>query len=36
MSGPGKLLIGKEERALLLRIIDSGHLYRYGNLTDKN
>jgi len=36
MSGPGKLLIGKEERSLLLNIIDSGHLYRYGDLTDKN
>jgi len=36
MSGPGKLFLGKEEKSLLISIIESGHLFRYGDDKDKN
>ena len=36
MSGPGRLFLGKEEKSLLISIIESGHLFRYGDDKDKN
>lgn len=34
MPGPGMELIGKEEKEAILEVIESGYLYRYGDLTD--
>jgi dTDP-4-amino-4,6-dideoxygalactose transaminase len=34
MPGPGMELIGKEEKQALLEVIESGYLYRYGDLAD--
>ena len=36
MSGPGRLLLGKEEKKAVNDVIDSGYLYRYGEFTNKN
>ncbi|MFW9951998.1 MAG: DegT/DnrJ/EryC1/StrS family aminotransferase [Candidatus Thorarchaeota archaeon] len=36
MPGPGMDLIGKEEKEALMEVIESGYLYRYGDLTDPN
>jgi len=34
MPGPGHYLIGKEEEKAILKVIKSGYLFRYGNLSD--
>jgi len=34
--GPGMDLIGKEEKEALLEVIESGYLYRYGDLNNPN
>jgi dTDP-4-amino-4,6-dideoxygalactose transaminase len=34
MPGPGMELIGKEEKKELMEVIESGYLYRYGDLSD--
>ena len=34
MPGPGMDLIGKEEKEALMEVIDSGYLYRYGDIAD--
>lgn len=34
MAGPGRSWIGSEERASLLEVIESGHLFRYGSAED--
>ena len=34
MPGPGMDLIGEEEKQALLDVIESGYLYRYGDLSD--
>ncbi|MFX1355880.1 MAG: DegT/DnrJ/EryC1/StrS family aminotransferase [Promethearchaeota archaeon] len=34
MPGPGMELIGKEEKEAILEVIESGYLYRYGDLND--
>jgi dTDP-4-amino-4,6-dideoxygalactose transaminase len=34
MAGPGAYWVGKEERREVLDVLDSGHLYRYGDLDD--
>jgi dTDP-4-amino-4,6-dideoxygalactose transaminase len=34
MPGPGSFWIGDEERQEILDVLNSGHLYRYGNLND--
>jgi len=36
MPGPGMDIIGDEERKALLEVIESGYLYRYGDLSDPN
>ena len=36
MPGPGMELIGEEEKKELLEVIESGYLYRYGDLSDPN
>ena len=36
MPGPGMDLIGEEEKKALLEVIESGYLYRYGDLTNPN
>jgi dTDP-4-amino-4,6-dideoxygalactose transaminase len=36
MAGPGSYLIGKEEKEAILRVIESGSLFRYGSLSDPN
>ncbi|MFX0175559.1 MAG: DegT/DnrJ/EryC1/StrS family aminotransferase, partial [Candidatus Hodarchaeota archaeon] len=36
MPGPGMDLIGKEEKNALMEVIESGYLYRYGDLSDPN
>ncbi|TFG07555.1 MAG: DegT/DnrJ/EryC1/StrS family aminotransferase [Promethearchaeota archaeon] len=36
MPGPGMDIIGKEEKEELMEIIESGHLFRYGDLSDPN
>jgi dTDP-4-amino-4,6-dideoxygalactose transaminase len=35
MPGPGMDIIGNEERKALLEVIESGYLYRYGDLSDQ-
>lgn len=34
MPGPGHYLIGKEEKEAILKVIESGYLFRYGSLSD--
>jgi len=34
MPGPGMDIIGKEEKQALMEVIESGYLYRYGDLSD--
>jgi len=34
MPGPGMELIGEEEKKELMEVIESGYLYRYGNISD--
>jgi len=36
MPGPGSYLIGKEEIKEVLDVLESGHLFRYGDLNDPN
>jgi dTDP-4-amino-4,6-dideoxygalactose transaminase len=36
MPGPGMDLIGEEEKQALLEVIESGHLFRYGDLSNPN
>jgi len=36
MPGPGMDLIGEEEKKALLEVIESGYLYRYGDLENSN
>lgn len=36
MPGPGMDIIGEEEKRELLEVIESGYLYRYGDLSDPN
>ena len=36
MPGPGMELIGEEEKKQLMEVIESGYLYRYGDLSDPN
>ncbi|GAI83906.1 unnamed protein product, partial [marine sediment metagenome] len=36
MPGPGMDIIGEEEKQALLEVIESGYLYRYGDLKDPN
>lgn len=36
MPGPGMDIIGDEEKRALIEVIESGYLYRYGNLNDPN
>ncbi len=36
MPGPGMDLIGEEEKKELMEVIESGYLYRYGDLSDSN
>jgi dTDP-4-amino-4,6-dideoxygalactose transaminase len=36
MSGPGSYIIGEEEKQAILEVIESGHLFRYGDRKDKN
>lgn len=36
MPGPGMELIGIEEKKQLMEVIESGYLYRYGDLSDSN
>jgi len=36
MPGPGSYLVGKEEIKELMDLMESGHLFRYGNLNDPN
>lgn len=35
MAGPGRYLIGEEEKQALLEVIESGHLFRYGDQKDQ-
>jgi dTDP-4-amino-4,6-dideoxygalactose transaminase len=34
MSGPGSELIGEDEKKAILEVVESGHLFRYGNADD--
>jgi dTDP-4-amino-4,6-dideoxygalactose transaminase len=34
MAGPGSYLLGKEEKEAILKVIESGSLFRYGSLSD--
>jgi len=36
MPGPGMDIIGDEEKKALMEVIESGYLYRYGDLTDSS
>ena len=36
MAGPGSYLVGEEEIKELMDLMDSGHLFRYGDLKDPN
>lgn len=36
MPGPGMDIIGAEEKKALMEVIESGYLYRYGDLSDPN
>ena len=34
MSGPGRYLIGEEEKQEILDVLDTGHLFRFGGESD--
>jgi dTDP-4-amino-4,6-dideoxygalactose transaminase len=36
MPGPGSYLIGEEEKKALLEVIDTGYLFRYGDMSDQS
>ncbi|MCE5249787.1 DegT/DnrJ/EryC1/StrS family aminotransferase [bacterium] len=36
MAGPGSYWIGEEEKKEVLEVLESRHLFRYGNMADKN
>ena len=36
MAGPGSYLIGEEEKKEILDVLESGHLFRFGNMDDDN